>query len=125
MSFNGKTIAVTGAFGSLGAAVVKALLENGATVAAIEGLGRPLNIILGGDGKGQDFSPLADPVARHARADDDNVIIMHFISVSVHFNLTTRCGSGRKALWSQSRRPAQKQRSSQPCELCHGHSLRP
>lgn len=36
MSFNGKTIAVTGAFGSLGTAVVKALLEQGATVAAID-----------------------------------------------------------------------------------------
>ena len=25
-------------------------------------------VILGGDGKGQDFAPLAEPVARHARA---------------------------------------------------------
>jgi UDP-N-acetylmuramoylalanine--D-glutamate ligase len=25
-------------------------------------------VILGGEGKGQDFTPLADPVARHARA---------------------------------------------------------
>jgi len=42
----------------------------GATVAALQGLGaeRPLVVILGGDGKGQDFSPLAAPVARHARA---------------------------------------------------------
>ena len=45
----------------------------GATVAAIEGLGEDrvsakLLVILGGDGKGQDFSPLAAPVARHARA---------------------------------------------------------
>ncbi len=43
----------------------------GATVAAIEGLGaegKPLAIILGGDGKGQDFAPLAAPLARHARA---------------------------------------------------------
>jgi UDP-N-acetylmuramoylalanine--D-glutamate ligase len=42
----------------------------GATVAAIEGLGegRRLVAILGGDGKGQDFSPLAGPLARHARA---------------------------------------------------------
>jgi UDP-N-acetylmuramoylalanine--D-glutamate ligase len=42
----------------------------GATVAALQGLGaeRQLVVILGGDGKGQDFSPLADPVARHARA---------------------------------------------------------
>lgn len=40
----------------------------GATLAAIEGLGRRLAIILGGDGKGQDFSPLRAAVERHARA---------------------------------------------------------
>jgi UDP-N-acetylmuramoylalanine--D-glutamate ligase len=45
----------------------------GATVAALVGLGADkspskLVVILGGDGKGQDFSPLAEPVARHARA---------------------------------------------------------
>ena len=42
----------------------------GATVAALNGLGaeRRLVPILGGDGKGQDFSPLAAPVARYARA---------------------------------------------------------
>jgi UDP-N-acetylmuramoylalanine--D-glutamate ligase len=52
----------------------------GATVAALRGLGedggepgaegarRKVVIILGGDGKGQDFEPLAAPVARHARA---------------------------------------------------------
>jgi UDP-N-acetylmuramoylalanine--D-glutamate ligase len=42
----------------------------GATVAALHGLGaeRKLVVILGGDGKGQDFSPLAAPVARYARA---------------------------------------------------------
>ena len=42
----------------------------GATVAALTGLGadRRLVVILGGDGKGQDFSPLVDPVKRHARA---------------------------------------------------------
>jgi UDP-N-acetylmuramoylalanine--D-glutamate ligase len=45
----------------------------GATVAALEGLGldkQPgkLVVILGGDGKGQDFAPLAAPVARFARA---------------------------------------------------------
>jgi UDP-N-acetylmuramoylalanine--D-glutamate ligase len=42
----------------------------GATVAALDGLGaegRKLVVILGGDGKGQDFTPLAAPVARHAR----------------------------------------------------------
>jgi UDP-N-acetylmuramoylalanine--D-glutamate ligase len=45
----------------------------GATVAALNGLGAGRNapqliLIAGGDGKGQDFSPLAAPVARHARA---------------------------------------------------------
>jgi len=44
----------------------------GATVAALEGLGgqgkRKVVVILGGDGKGQDFSPLKKAVARHARA---------------------------------------------------------
>lgn len=42
----------------------------GATVAALTGLGsdRKLVVILGGQGKGQDFAPLAAPVARYARA---------------------------------------------------------
>ena len=42
----------------------------GATVAALAGLGadRKLVLILGGEGKGQDFSPLAEPVARYVRA---------------------------------------------------------
>ena len=41
----------------------------GATVAALQGLGadRRVVVILGGEGKGQDFSPLADPVQRFAR----------------------------------------------------------
>lgn len=40
----------------------------GATLAAIEGMGRPSAIILGGDGKGQDFSPLKAVLANHGRA---------------------------------------------------------
>ena len=42
----------------------------GATVAALQGLGadRKVVVILGGEGKGQDFSPLADPVRRVVRA---------------------------------------------------------
>ncbi|MGC3983916.1 MAG: UDP-N-acetylmuramoyl-L-alanine--D-glutamate ligase [Pseudorhodoferax sp.] len=42
----------------------------GATVAALNGLGaeRRVVLILGGDGKGQDFAPLAQPVAAFARA---------------------------------------------------------
>ena len=38
----------------------------GATVAALRGLGKKAVLILGGEGKGQDFSPLAEVVARHA-----------------------------------------------------------
>ena len=45
----------------------------GATVAALQGLGADkaparLVVILGGDGKGQDFTPLAAPLAQYARA---------------------------------------------------------
>jgi UDP-N-acetylmuramoylalanine--D-glutamate ligase len=45
----------------------------GATVAALAGLGADkapgkLVVVLGGDGKGQDFSPLVQPLAQHARA---------------------------------------------------------
>jgi UDP-N-acetylmuramoylalanine--D-glutamate ligase len=47
----------------------------GATVAALNGLGKAfagaeqrLVVIMGGDGKGQDFTPLAEPVSRYARA---------------------------------------------------------
>jgi UDP-N-acetylmuramoylalanine--D-glutamate ligase len=42
----------------------------GATVAALQGLGqdRRLVLIAGGEGKGQDFSPLAAVVTRHTRA---------------------------------------------------------
>ena len=40
----------------------------GATLAAIEGMGRKVAIVLGGDGKGQDFSPLKAALAEHGRA---------------------------------------------------------
>ena len=42
----------------------------GATVAALQGLGaeRRVVVILGGEGKGQDFAPLAEPVRRYGRA---------------------------------------------------------
>jgi len=40
----------------------------GATVAALQGLGRRVVLIAGGLGKGQDFSVLAPVVAQHARA---------------------------------------------------------
>lgn len=40
----------------------------GATIAALRGLGRHAVLIAGGDGKGQDFSPLGEAVSEHARA---------------------------------------------------------
>jgi UDP-N-acetylmuramoylalanine--D-glutamate ligase len=40
----------------------------GATLAALEGLGRKVVLIAGGDGKGQDFSPLKPALERHGRA---------------------------------------------------------
>ncbi|HKB61127.1 MAG TPA: UDP-N-acetylmuramoyl-L-alanine--D-glutamate ligase [Gallionellaceae bacterium] len=40
----------------------------GATEAALNGLGMPAVVILGGDGKGQDFTPLKAAVMDHARA---------------------------------------------------------
>jgi UDP-N-acetylmuramoylalanine--D-glutamate ligase len=40
----------------------------GATLAAIEGMGRKVAIVLGGEGKGQDFSPLLPALQQHGRA---------------------------------------------------------
>jgi UDP-N-acetylmuramoylalanine--D-glutamate ligase len=40
----------------------------GATLAAIEGMGRKVAIVLGGDGKGQDFSPLKPALEKYGRA---------------------------------------------------------
>ena len=40
----------------------------GATIAALQGLGRKAVLIAGGEGKGQDFAPLNPVVAQHARA---------------------------------------------------------
>jgi UDP-N-acetylmuramoylalanine--D-glutamate ligase len=40
----------------------------GATLAAIEGMGRKVAIVLGGEGKGQDFSPLLPALEEHGRA---------------------------------------------------------
>jgi UDP-N-acetylmuramoylalanine--D-glutamate ligase len=40
----------------------------GATLAAVRGLGRKVALILGGEGKGQDFSPMKSALAEHARA---------------------------------------------------------
>jgi UDP-N-acetylmuramoylalanine--D-glutamate ligase len=40
----------------------------GATVAALTGIATPLVLIAGGDGKGQDFSPMAEAIRRFAKA---------------------------------------------------------
>jgi UDP-N-acetylmuramoylalanine--D-glutamate ligase len=40
----------------------------GATVAALSGMRRPVVLIAGGDGKGQDFTPLAPAIKQRARA---------------------------------------------------------
>ena len=40
----------------------------GATLAALQGMGRKVAIILGGEGKEQDFSPLKPALAQHGRA---------------------------------------------------------
>jgi UDP-N-acetylmuramoylalanine--D-glutamate ligase len=42
----------------------------GATLAALQGLGQPIMLIAGGDGKGQDFSPLLDAVKAHVKRID-------------------------------------------------------
>ncbi len=63
----------------------------GATLAAIEGLGAPLahqqakvSVILGGEGKGQDFKPLLAAIQRYARAviliGEDASIIEHALT---------------------------------------------
>ena len=59
----------------------------GATVAALEGLGRKVVVILGGDGKGQDFSPLKEAVARHGRA-----VILIGRDAALIGNALTGCG---------------------------------
>lgn len=40
----------------------------GATIAALEGMSRPVVLIAGGLGKGQDFAPLAEAIVQHAKA---------------------------------------------------------
>jgi UDP-N-acetylmuramoylalanine--D-glutamate ligase len=40
----------------------------GSTVAALNGFTQPVVLIAGGEGKGQDFGPLREPVRHHARA---------------------------------------------------------
>jgi UDP-N-acetylmuramoylalanine--D-glutamate ligase len=57
----------------------------GATVAALSGLGRKVVLIVGGLGKGQDFNPLAAPVAEFART----VLIIGKDADVIHASLAT------------------------------------
>ena len=49
-------------------ATVAALIGLGAEPGRLDGTPKRIWLIAGGEGKGQDFAPLADPVARYARA---------------------------------------------------------
>jgi UDP-N-acetylmuramoylalanine--D-glutamate ligase len=68
----------------------------GATIAAIEGLEKPKQIILiaGGEGKGADFSQLTDTVARHCQAcvliGRDATLIAKHLTVPVSFAKTMK-----------------------------------
>ena len=60
----------------------------GASVAALEGFDVPVVLIAGGDGKGQDFAPLAPAVSEHARAvvligRDADAIAMALVSTGI------------------------------------------
>jgi len=59
----------------------------GATCAALAGMPSKVVLIAGGDGKGQDFSPLRDPVARNARA----VVLIGRDSMQIQ-NVLEGCG---------------------------------
>lgn len=69
----------------------------GATVAAIQGLGadQRLVVILGGDGKGQDFAPLAKPLAQHARA----VVFMGRDAQRIHSAVTDALAQAQTPTW--------------------------
>ena len=60
----------------------------GATVAAIKSLGadRKLVVILGGEGKGQDFAPLTEPIVSHVRAlvlmGKDAALLAHALAIT-------------------------------------------
>ena len=70
-SYRGETHRVEFVFSSEGVDVVDDSKGTnvGAVVAAVEGLGKQgkrLYLLMGGDGKGQDFSPLCEPLRSHA-----------------------------------------------------------
>lgn len=83
----------------------------GATVAALNGLGadRKVVVILGGEGKGQDFSPLQVPVERFARA----VVLMGRDSALIRTALAG-CGVPVKEVTSMSDAVTRAFESAQP-----------
>ena len=78
----------------------------GATIAALRGLERRLVLIAGGDGKGQDFAPLAEPVRRYARG----VLLIGRDAAAIERALAAsgvpveRCGSLEEAVRLAARR---------------------
>jgi len=79
----------------------------GATVAALRGLGKKTVLILGGEGKGQDFAPLREPVKRFATkalliGRDAPLIEQALAGLP-----TERCASLEEAVQRASRIPAQ------------------
>jgi UDP-N-acetylmuramoylalanine--D-glutamate ligase len=75
----------------------------GATIAALRGLGKQAVLILGGDGKGQDFSPLRKPVAEFAVR---TLLIGRdapLIEAALHGLPTERCASLEQAVQAAAR----------------------
>jgi len=79
----------------------------GATVAALRGLGKKAVLILGGEGKGQDFSPLREPVREFA----SRVLLIGrdapLIEKALSGLPTERCASLEEAVQKASRIPSQ------------------
>ncbi len=75
----------------------------GATIAAVHGLAKPMILILGGDGKGQNFSPLRAAVSSHAR----RVLLIGRDAARIEQALeglpTERCGSLDEAVHKAAR----------------------
>jgi UDP-N-acetylmuramoylalanine--D-glutamate ligase len=75
----------------------------GATIAALRGLGKQAVLILGGDGKGQDFSPLRKPVAEFSVR---TLLIGRdapLIEAALHGLPAERCGSLEQAVQAAAR----------------------
>ncbi len=79
----------------------------GATVAALRGLGKRTVLILGGDGKGQDFTPLREPVEQFV----SHVLLIGRDALLIEKALsglpTERCASLEEAVEKASRMPSE------------------